>query len=125
MTTVTVLMEWEVGEDFRYRITAGEEGKAIDLAETRQYLHDQCRQHRQAVQAAIDAYYRHKMLEDSAGFSAGCAETYLEQAEEFERDGRSQVAQLQRNAAAEHQARANKAQAEADAIEVDEDWLPW
>lgn len=125
MITVTVSMEWEVGEDFRYRITASEEGKAVDLAETRQHLHDQCRQHKQAVQAAIDAYYRHKTLESNARFSAGCAGDYSEQAKAFKRDGKRQSAQIKRNAAATSQAQANKAQAEADAIEVDEDWLPW
>ena len=126
MTTITVSMQWEIEEGFNYHVTASEEVAAAEVAETQQHLHDLCREHRQAVQAAVDAYCQRRLHLSGAESHLAWAASELASIERHKDYPSYNIRNdVSRKSAAQKQAAAREEQAKADAIEVDEDWLPW
>ena len=126
MTIITVSMQWEIEEGFNYHVTASEEVPIGGMLYARQHLHALCREHRQAVQAAVDAYCQRKLhLSEVRGHLAWAA-SEIANAEKYKDKPRYSIQEgIARKSAAQRQAAASEAQAQADAIEVNEGWLPW
>lgn len=126
MTQITVSMEWEIEEGFRYHVTASEEVPAHGIPYGRQRLHNLCREHRQIVQAAVAAYNQRGLHQRTAMGHAGWAANELASIEEHKGHPHYSIQDgVSRKSAARRQIAAGEAQAKADAITVDEDWLPW